>query len=545
MNNIIIFLIIVPFLASFFTFLEKYFPSSHIAEISSTGATATCLVLLTLLFSSVLTPEVIRYPLGGWAEPVGISLYMDGFAWISSVIGCLIAFFALIFAGGEKKYGYKFYFFFLMLLGGMQGVILTGDLFNMFVFFEILSIASYILIAYPRKEKSLMASFNYLFISSVGIGFFLLGIALLYQQTGILSLREIANLKGQFTETSFRFTLPVIFLVVGIGVKAAFIPFHTWLPNAHAFAPHPVSAILSGAMIKVSFLAIWRILKTLPAPELNLPFLWIGAFTAFLAIIWAVAQNDSKKVLAYSSVSQIGFIVASFGMATSSSLLASLYHILSHSLFKSLLFLTIGAIIYATGKRKIDELAGMGRKMPLLGISFLIGALAISGIAPLNGYVSKTLICHSLQEHPAVYYLIFGASVGTVASFLKLSRIFRGNPYRKDIQMRRVSIRMTAPLIVLSILCFLTGLLPSTGNILSRLLFQQNLYSQFSVYSLSALAQSGIIFAVGSAVYILIASSGGKRVLRHIRNLECGLNESLLLFLGGVLLFVVICWFGG
>jgi len=548
MNNIVILLIIIPFIASSLALFNKYIPHLSIARLASLGAVSLCLIFLTLLFPAIFTGKTINYPVGGWKEPVGISLYMDGLAWISSLIGMMIALFALIYAGGEGGYDYKFYFFFLTLLGGMQGVILTQDIFNMFVFFEILSIASYILIAYPRKENSIMASFNYLLISSLGIGFFLLGIALLYQQTGVLSLREMIGPGSEIHKSSAMFSLALVFLVVGIGVKAAFVPLHTWLPDAHAFAPHPVSAILSGVMIKVSFLAVWRIIRLFQFGNLQEIFLWIGGATAFLGVTWAIAQDDSKKLLAYHSISQMGFIIVSFGVATSLSLTASFYHLLNHSLFKSLLFLSIGAVIYTTGKRKIEELRGLGKKMPLVFIGFLIGALSISGIPPFNGYVSKSLISLSLKEYPFVYFLIFLTSMGTVASFIKLSRIFalkgtwgKGNAIKKKIPRG-----MLIPLVFLSILCVVTGIFPYTGTgIISRLLLGEKLRLNLSFYSPSELVSTMLILGSGFTLYLFISSLKGKKALEYIKKIKPGLNDSLLLFVAGFLFFVLLIWVMG
>jgi len=564
MNDLIILLIIVPFVASFVSLLGRYFLHLCIVEVTSLGAVCLCLAFLTVLFPTIWEGKVIDYSVGGWVEPVGISLYMDGLAWVTSLIGMLIALFSLLFARGEGKYEYNFYFFFSILLGGMEGIILTGDVFNMFVFFEILSIATYILIAYPQKEKSIIASFNYLLISSLGMGFFLLGIVLLYQQTGVLSFREIARLVTEIGRDSPLLTLSLIFLVVGIGVKAAFIPLHTWLPDAHAYAPHPVSAILSGVMIKVSFLAVWRILKLLQAPHLQQILMWVGGFTAFLAIIWAMAQNDSKKLLAYSSISQMGFIIASFGAATSLSLAASFYHILSHSLFKSLLFLSVGVAIYATGTRDIDEMAGLGKKMPLVGIGFLVGALSVSGVPPFNGYVSKSFISTSLKGHPFVHFLIFLASVATVASFTKLSRIFRGRGTKEDTignshkdeknlssnyisarmdHMKVVSRGMLIPLIVLSLLCLITGICPRTlAGAISHLLLGKGLKPALLVYSPSQLANSVFILGSGLVLYLVATSSKGKKVLTYLRSLRFGLNNSLLLIVVGFIILVIINW---
>jgi len=544
MNNPVIFLIIIPFAASFLVLLDGYLLGLNRSATIAFVAICTCLTLLTIISPLILQGKTINYPVGGWKEPVGINIYMDGLAWIASLIGTLITLLALIFSIGERKYDYKFYFLFLVLLGGMEGIILTGDIFNMFVFFEIVSVASYILIAYPKKERSIMASFNYLLISSLGMGFFLLGIALLYQQTGILSLREIAQARDGVNVNSTLFILTITSLTAGIGVKAAFIPLHTWLPNAHAFAPHPVSAILSGVIIKVSFLAIWRILRLLDIFYLQHAFIWIGAVTAFLAVILAIAQSDCKKLLAYSSISQMGFIIASFGVATSFSLTASLYHILNHSIFKSLLFLSVGAVIYTTGKRKVNDLAGLGKKIPFAKIGFLIGALSICGIPPFNGYASKALIFSSLKAYPFVRLLIFLASVGTVTSFIKLSRVFRGGEKsfssRKE-NRKKVPHEMLIPLAVLSTLCVITGIWPHlTTKVISRLLFRENLKYSLSFYSPSKLGSSALALGSGLLLYLFIKSSEGEKTLYLIRKLRISLNNSLLLVIVGFILMVII-----
>lgn len=552
MSNLVILLIVIPFLASFFVLLDRYLLNFYIADLISIIAISLCLFFLVLLYPSMIDGKIISYLVGGWKEPVGIALYMNGFAWVTSFIGVVICLLILIYARDNRNYTYDFYFLFLILIGGMQGVILTQDLFNMFVFFEILSIASYILIAYSKKSKSVIAGFNYLLISSLGMGFFLLGIVLFYGQTGVLSLREGAHLIDELGRGSRIFVLSLLLICVGIGIKAAFVPLHTWLPDAHAFAPHPVSAVLSAVMIKISFLAIWRILRIFQATHLQHILLWIGGITALVGIIWAIAQSDAKKLLAYSSISQMGFIIASFGVATSVSLTASFYHILSHSLFKSLLFLSIGVVIYTTGKRNIYELSGLGRKMPFVGMSFFIGAFSICGIPPFNGYVSKTLISISMKNFPFVYLLLFLASVGTVSSFSKLSGIFTGREISKDSNSqskklsRKISGGILTSLTVLSVLCLVTGIFYQSGiRLVSRLILGEKIRYPVFIYSSSHLGGSGFVVLLGLVVYFFISTSRGKKVLRYIEKIKLGLNDSLLLVVVGFLIFVALSWIMG
>lgn len=254
MNNILILLVVLPLLSSFLVLLLSFISPSSPGKIFSLVGVALSLSLLLLIAPTIFSGGTFSYSLGGWEGPLGITLYMNGLAWLTSLIGMIIALLALIYTWGEKDYHPRFYFFFLLLIVGMQGVILTDDIFNMFVFFEILSISTYVLVAYFQTERAIRASFNYLLLSSLGAAFFLLGIGIIYQAGGVLSLEGIREVAIHLQNNSpSMFSLAVVCLVIGIGIKAAFIPLHTWLPNAHAYAPTPVSALLSAVMIKVFF----------------------------------------------------------------------------------------------------------------------------------------------------------------------------------------------------------------------------------------------------------------------------------------------------
>ena len=538
MNNILILLIVLPLLSSFLVLLasliSRYFPG----KIFSLGGIALSLGLLCLIAPAIFSGGTFSYSVGGWKGPLGITLYMDGLAWLTSLIGTVIALLALIYTSGEKDYHPRFYFFFLLLLVGMQGVIFADDIFNMFVFFEILSISTYVLVAYFQTGRAIRASFDYLLLSSLGAAFFLLGIGLIYQAGGVLSLEGMREVAIHLQRNSpSMFNLAVVCLVVGVGIKAAFIPLHTWLPNAHAYAPTPVSALLSAVMIKVSFLAVWRIINIFQAFSLQYLFIWIGAFTAFLAVIWALAQTDIKKILAYHSISQMGFIVASFGVASSLSLTASFFHIINHSLFKSLLFLSAGLVIYTTGIRDVGKLSGLGRKMPLGFFACLVGSLSISGIPPFNGFASKNLISLSLRNYPVAAFFILLASVGTVASFSKIMRIFVGSSAGDRI--KKVPLSMTFPLLVLCASCLALGIFPSWGaGGISRLIVPGS-FSLPGVYTFWQVAVSILILAAGVLFYLLTLTSYGKRVFDYIRQMRLGLNNSLLLLIICLIFFVI------
>jgi multicomponent Na+:H+ antiporter subunit D len=555
-NDLLILLLIIPLVGAVLAALGKYF-RLPLTEASSLLAVILCLGLLVVLYPSATEGgEPLQYRLGGWPAPVGVAIFLDGLAWISSLLVVIIALCAVVFAIWEKRYKPSFYFFFLLLVFGMEGVILTGDLFNMFVFLEIISLSSYLLIPYSEEKHSLMASFRYLLISSLGIALFLLGIFIFYQNTGTLSLRELAASTRSTASGVLSLELAIVCLAVGAGVRAAFVPFHTWLPPAHARAPHPVSAILSGVMIKVGFLVVWRFLTLFNSTDLQSVFLWVGAFTALVGVVGAIAQTDCKRLLAYHSVSQMGYIVASFGVGTSFALAASLYHLVNHSIFKSLLFLSIGAVVCATGERDVNRLGNLGRRMLWVFIPFLVGALSISGFPLFNGYVSKNLISYGLKDQPIAYGFVFFAAAGTIASFLKLSGIFMrkkaSSPSLAE-PGKRLHPMMKTPLFLLSLICIATGIAPGFFNraFLGFISGQDPASPQAytderspSVYTLPYLLVFGATLAIGVILYLaLVKTKRGNRILNKLRSLSFGLNASLSMLIGGFILLVLLTWY--
>jgi multicomponent Na+:H+ antiporter subunit D len=556
-------LILLPFAASVFCLLARLLRRLLLAQVAAVVSLGGILLILGLLLPVLHNQGGLTYYMGGWPEPLGIALNFDTLAWSSSVMGTVVGLCALLFAIGERKYDSDFYFFFLLLVAGMEGVILTGDLFNMFVFIEIVSICSYILIAYSLSRDSLWACLRYLLLSSLSIFLFLLGLFLVYRITGTFSLRLITAslssgggtvppvLSDSAAGTARALGLAGAALTVGIGLKAAFVPLHTWLPDAHAAAPHPVSALLSGVMIKISILAVWRILAAFGSTDLQSLFRWIGPITALLGVILALSQTDSKRLLAFHSVSQMGLITAAFGAAAgtgSAGLTASLAHIISHSLFKSLLFLSVGAAIHLTGERDLMRSSGVSPPAWLMPF-FLVGALSISGLPPFNGFVSKTLVGSLFKTAPVLGTALRLTAIGTAASMIKLSGFFRrgktatppasaaaarpGNP--------RLSPFCLIPLSLLALLCLAGGLAP-------RFLMQSLVVPAVgtpeapvpSVYTARHLIESGIYAALAAGVYLLIRTPRASRVLKRLRNLRLSLDGSLLLVVAAVVLFAVL-----
>jgi multicomponent Na+:H+ antiporter subunit D len=302
--------------------------------------------------------------------------------------------------------------------------------------------------------------------------------------------------------------------------------------------------MLSGIIIKISFLTIWRLVYVFNTSTLQHLFIWIGAGTALIALIWALVQTDCKKLLAWHSISQMGYILTAFGVGHALALTASFSHVLYHGLFKSLLFLCIGSVIHVTGERDIKRIGNLAGKIPVLTAIFLVAACSIAGIPPFNGFISKKLITSSLKQYPIVYYLLWTTSIGTVASFIKLSGIFRkraSQPARSVQNPDQLPSLAYVALIVIALFCLLTGIF---GSSLTRhiffLLFDQQWAFSISFYSLANILHTGLSVCIGLTIYLLIVSSPGQTITNIIRNVRLSFNTALLLFVLG---FVVLAVF--
>ena len=529
-------------------------------------------VALGFGYAAASAGRVATYTLGGWPVPLGIGLKLDGLAWLSSVLVYGLSFLISLYVVSHREYGPEFYFFFMLLVAGMEGVVLTTDVFNMFVSFEIIAIAAYVLIAYHREGTALVASFKYLVLSSVGIFFFLFGAFVIYRELGTLAFADIASLYPAVEDPVRLRTLrlALVALVVGIGVRTAFIPFHTWLPEAHAYAPHPISALLSGVLIKVSFFAMVRIITVFSPGMFAHLLLWIGAVTALVAVVWALSQRDAKKLLAYHSISQMGYVLAALGAAGGATaaigvsggpagaaagadaggtlaLSAAVYHALNHALFKSLLFLSVGTAVHLTGERNVYRMPHLGRRAPLLAVLFAVGALSIAGVPGFNGYASKTAISAALAGSPA-YLLLNLTAIGTAASFIKLSRVFRVGARESETERsaargheRALPPAAAVGMSLIALLCITVGLAPRTAlSLLQGLLAPgSSLPAMSPAFAPAKLLDTAILLALGGVLYRLTQTDIGGRISHRIEEHAPGLRTVLLFFLVGVVGFAL------
>src|SRR3989338_4378541 len=312
---------------------------------------------------------------------------------------------------------------FMLMLAGMNGRIITGDLFNLFAFLEIASIASYALVAFGTEAEELEASFKYAVMGSVASSFVLLGIAVLYSYTSTLNMADI-SLTLSHGASSWLVNFVAVLFLMGFGLKAALVPFHAWLPDAHPSAPAPISAMLSGVFIKtLGLYALFRVFFNILGAPAKILFVLVvlGTVSMVVGAILAIAQYDIKRMFAYSSISQIGYIVFAIGIGTPLAILGGLFHLINHAIFKSLLFLNSGSIEYSTDTRDLNRLGGLNSRLPVTGYTSLLGSMGISGIPPLGGFFSKLIIIIAAVQAKQVGFAMVAilVSIVTLAYYLK------------------------------------------------------------------------------------------------------------------------------
>lgn len=461
-------------------FLVEIFGSKNktVRNILAVGAAAIAFAEIVALIKPVMIDgKVISYWMGSW-EPV------NGYAiGIGYEIDQLNLFFALLvvstflFSGiYSLKYMERdhhlghYYTLYLMLSGSVLGLVLTGDIFNMFVMIEIMTFACVALAAFRSRQKgALEASFKYLVIGSMGSSFTLFGITLLYAQCHTLNMAQLSSiLSTTHTPTT---TLALGMLVAGFGVKAYLVPFHTPAADSYTVAPASVSMMFSGMVNKAGVYGMIRLLyiifRSMDSTAVQTLLTVIGAVTMFVGVTMALSQHDFKRLLAFHSISQIGYVITAAGLGTALGLTGGLFHAMNHTLFKGLLFLCAGAVFYATGSTNLDELGGLSKRMPKTTICFLVGAFSIAGLPPFNGFASKWMIYQATYEkavttghigYALVTVVALVVSVMTLASFIKVTQaVFFGQTPLTCRKAKEVPFAMRLPMWIMSVLCLLTG----------------------------------------------------------------------------------------
>jgi multicomponent Na+:H+ antiporter subunit D len=468
--SIIPFFVVLPLAGAFVLSLlgkkVKWLPDAMGSLVTFTLlAYSLCAVHITHIY------ETLTYSVGAWKPPIGIAMVLDGLSSFMLVTVNLIAFLVAVYSISYMRRftaKWKFYTLFLLMLAGMNGVIITGDIFNLYVFLEIASVASYALVAFGTERHELEAAFKYAIMGTVGSLFILLGIVFLYSYTSTLNMADMAIVLTQKGTGNICLMVSILF-IMGFGLKAALVPFHAWLPDAHPSAPAPISAMLSGVLIKsLGIYALCRLFFNVMGMNaaLSSMLMFLGTLSMVVGGCLAIGQWDFKRLLAYSSISQIGYIALGIGLGTPLGILGGLYHLFNHSIFKSLLFLNSGAVEYATGTRDLQKMGELATSMPTTSATNLVGSMSIAGIPPFNGFWSKLLIIIAAVQAGRYGYASWAIAVSilTLAMYLKVLRYaFFGAMKEKQKKILGVPFSMKLSMVVLACICICGGALVLSG----------------------------------------------------------------------------------
>jgi multicomponent Na+:H+ antiporter subunit D len=482
MNPLIPLFVVIPLAATFLIMIVGRF----VKEFNKyfTALTLLFLVIISFLCLFKIGGNVSVYKVGGWEPinkiPIGIYMVMDGFSAIIVCIINLIGFLSVFYSISYiKRYTAENYFYalFCLMIGGMNGVVLSGDLFNIFVFLEISVISAYSLVAFGVEKNELEASFKYQVLGSIASFLILFGIGFIYWKARTLNIADIKEAFGTGYDKTYYLFVQLLILC-GFGLKAAIIPFHAWLPDAHSSAPSPISAMLSGVLIKaVGIYVIIRLFFNMFVISENMAVLitTLGTLSMVIGVFLAIGQWDIKRLLAYHSISQMGYVVLSVGIGmilvsrgvrqevAALAIAGGIFHLINHAAFKGLLFLNAGAIEYTLGTRDLKEMGGLAKSMPATSATSFIASMSISGIPPFNGFFSKLIII--IAAIMARFYLLAAlaviVSIITLASFLKFQRYaFYDKSEGDNIPMaKEVPFPMIFSMVILSVICLLLSLL--------------------------------------------------------------------------------------
>ena len=451
----------------------------------------------------------ISFAVGNFTLSWGVTEY-------SKLFGLLIAvlsFFALIYSSAFMKdrdrKGY-YYMNFLFAIGAMFGIVFSQDLISLFFFWEIMTWSSFMMTIYCCEDAQ-SVGLKYFVFSAIGAYSILMAIVIIYANIDSLLLKDVFANFGSLSE-GLQIAV-VVLMIIGFGVKSAMMPLHVWAPDAYKMSPTPFTAVFSGALSKMGIFGIGLVLFKMAAGQGYYNYVqeilaWIGALTALFATFYAIFQTDAKKLLAYSSIGQLGYIITGLAIGTPLSISAALFLTVMHGIFKAMLFFAVGAIQYRTGTTNLNEISGLIRRMPLTFITALFGIITVSGVPPLAGFAGKWMLYESLIQSNH-YFLVVVIFFASTAAFLYLYRfifsLFLGQEEEETKDVKEAPLSMTVPMIILSILTLLFGVYP--GLLLDPISSAMTYLGNFSnTYETSVLFNSWGNLVDMNTVIISIAS---------------------------------------
>jgi len=428
------------------------------------AASLACLAISLALWNHVQDGSVISYAIGSWPPPWGIEYRVDRLNAFVLVLVSGMASLVLLFSWrsieaeiAEDRH-YLFYTMFALCLTGLLGITITGDAFNVFVFLEVSSLSTYVLIAMGQKRRALVAAYQYLIMGTIGATLIVMGIGMLYLMTGTLNLYDMAERLGPL-QGQRPVLAALAFITVGVSLKVALFPLHQWLPNAYTYAPSAVSAFLAATATKVAIYVLLRfyfsvfgqtIFLDLPVRPLLIALALAGMFVAsFLAIY----QLDLKRLFAFSSVAQVGYIVLGIGMGNAAGLTSSVLHLFNHGITKGAIFLLLGLVVFALGGTQLSRLKGLGKTMPITSIGLVICGLSLIGIPGTSGFISKWYLIMAAVElgHWWLVFLIVSSSLLATAYVWKFVDVaYFQSPETPAAAGRALPLTMVLPALLLT-----------------------------------------------------------------------------------------------
>lgn len=426
MNNILVFPMILPILAGIILIFFRTF--RKLQAWVSIGTMLAVAGIAVYLLNKVQTEGILRLDFGGWQPPFGILFVADSFALLLVIAASVVTVICLmyaVFTAGKKLISMYFYPSVLFLNAGVIGSFLTGDLFNLFVCFEVMLLSSYVLLTLGGTKRQLREAIKYVSINIVSSWFFLVALAYLYGSVGTLNMAHIAARVAENGQDPLLTTISVMFLLV-FGLKAGLL-LYFWLPGSYSAPPAVTSALFGALLTKVGIYALFRIFSLIfvHKPDFTLSLLGImAALTLIGGSLGAVAHNDIRKIAAYNVVIAVGFILAGFAISTPESIEGSIYYLIHDMVVKALLFLVIGTMITLTGTAQINKMSGLMKNYPVLGWSFFIAMLSLAGVPPFSGFIGKVLVSEGAIVSGS-YVLLTLTLLSSIFVLYSLLRIFK------------------------------------------------------------------------------------------------------------------------
>ncbi len=435
--------VLIPLVTSLVLPVLGWWYRPAVFPVALAGLAVTCGTAIIAAYT-VVVGGPLHYYLGGWAPPWGIEFRIDSLSVLMLVLLTVITLLIGIYSKHSvlKEIPSKevpFYTVYLLLVTGLAGLVSTADMFNLYVFLEITSLTSYALVSLGGGA-AVVSAFRYVILGTVGAAFYLLAVGYLYSMTGTLNMADLARiLPGLYSSTTV--LVGFAFFVIGVSIKMALFPMHSWLPGAYSDAPSAVSALIAATTTKVAAYVLIRVMFFVFEPRFSIDVIpvttvlaWMGSIAMILGSVMAIGQHDFKRMLAYSSVAQIGYIVLGVGLANEMGFTGGVLHIVNHAFMKGGLFLVAGAIVYRTGVREIRGFRNLSGKMPVTAATFTLCAFAMVGIPPTGGFFSKLyLILGAINAGQWVFVAVIVLS--SVLALAYLFNVLRFMYFPRDIPL--------------------------------------------------------------------------------------------------------------